>query len=281
MALIQTEVKIPQVERTIPVHLYFPTDLPDSVGNKIKGVITLLHGVSNTGADWMTMTAAPRYAADNGYILIAPDAQNSFYLDGKNESPFFTTLSEYLPQALSHIYKIPTQREMNFVAGNSMGGYGAMVFGLNHPERYAACGGFSGVVDFNLMQDLFYSYPAGQDILRSTLGDEKVLPPQGDITQLVKKNSALPPSQQTQLFTTCGKQDRMLGDIFTQNRNFYALTQSHNLPHTHLEWNGEHEWNFWDRSLAEFIGFIQKSDYGKRKQGDWSTPAESFTGVRV
>ncbi len=53
-------------------------DLPPEVGNQVKGVFTLLHGFSNDGDDWVHFPAAIRYAADNGLVLVIPDAGNSF-----------------------------------------------------------------------------------------------------------------------------------------------------------------------------------------------------------
>ena len=71
MAYIDCKLKSQLLQRTVAVKLYFPTDLPAEVGNTVKGVLTLLHGYTNCGEDWLQMTAAARYAADNGLVLIA------------------------------------------------------------------------------------------------------------------------------------------------------------------------------------------------------------------
>ena len=79
MAYIDCKLKSQLLQRTVAVKLYFPTDLPAEVGNTVKGVLTLLHGYTNCGEDWLQMTSAARYAADNGLVLIIPDCDNSFY----------------------------------------------------------------------------------------------------------------------------------------------------------------------------------------------------------
>ena len=79
MAYIDCKLKSQILGTTVGVKLYFPTDLPADVGYTVKGVLTLLHGYTNSGDDWMQMTAAPRYAADNGLVLVMPDCGNSFY----------------------------------------------------------------------------------------------------------------------------------------------------------------------------------------------------------
>ena len=58
MAFITAEIKLYETAQSLQVQLYFPTDLPESVGNQVKGVITLLHGMGNSPRDWMEMSAA-------------------------------------------------------------------------------------------------------------------------------------------------------------------------------------------------------------------------------
>ena len=45
MAYIDCKLKSQLLQRTVAVKLYFPTDLPAEVGNTVKGVLTLLHGL--------------------------------------------------------------------------------------------------------------------------------------------------------------------------------------------------------------------------------------------
>ena len=53
MAYIDCKLKSQLLQRTVAVKLYFPTDLPAEVGNTVKGVLTLLHGYTNCGEDWL------------------------------------------------------------------------------------------------------------------------------------------------------------------------------------------------------------------------------------
>lgn len=278
MAFITTEIYIPGHNRTIGCELYFPTDLPESVGNKVNGVITLLHGRSNTGADWMRYTAAPRYAADNGYILIAPNADNSFYLDMAYGDDFYTILSELLPAQLHSIFKLPTEREKNFIAGLSMGGYGALRFALAHPDRWAAAASFSGSIAVREMMGSPVA-GAGAELERyaiSLVGIERKIPDEVDLFHLAGEVAALPKEQQPRLFSTCGRQDAEFVGILAQNEAFAQRAESLGLDYTYLQWDGGHDFAFWDRSLAEFIGFIQGSDYAKQKRQDWCGEAASW-----
>lgn len=269
MSFITADIKIPETFDTLTTRLYFPTDLPAEVGNRVKGVITLLHGLGNSSADWMMMSAACRYAADNGYILIAPDAANSFYTNMAFGAPWYTILTELLPAQLQAIFKIPTARDINYIAGLSMGGYGAMRIGLSHPERYEAVASFSGALDIRAMAE-GAKPPLDLPFLKAVLGPELEIPDELDLLKLLEKLAALPAEQRPRLYTTCGLQDTEPPNVRKQTETFRAAAERLKVCCAYREWNGVHEWNFWDRCLAEFIGYIQSSDYGARKRGDWN-----------
>ncbi|MGD9559142.1 MAG: alpha/beta hydrolase [Oscillospiraceae bacterium] len=278
MAFISAEIKIPQAALSVNTQLYFPTDLPEAVGNKVKGVITLLHGMGNSGRDWMRMTAACRYAADNGYILVAPDAGNSFYTNMRHGPPYYTVMTEWLPQQLQAIFHIPTAREINYIAGLSMGGFGAMLLGLSNPQRYAAIGSFSGALSLDVLVRALSGTAEYDAMTEAVIGSSRELPPELDIKRLLKEVAQLPAAQQPRIFCSCGLQDEEPGRVHWQNDAFYQVAKTLPLAdYTYREWDGVHEWNFWDRSLAEFIGFVQNSDYGQRKRGDWKAQQQVST----
>lgn len=272
MAFITVETKVPEVGRSLTTRLYYPTDLPSDVGNEVKGVITLLHGYTGTGQDWMMMTAACRYAADNGYILIAPDADNSFYLDMAVGPPWYTIITQLLPKQLHSIFKIPTEREKNFIAGLSMGGYGALRIGLSNPDKYAAVASFSGALDLNEMAEAGKSIPQIAPLLLPVLGPNFIVPEEADLNLMLKSTAKLPKEKQPRIFATCGLKDHGMAQIYRQNQAFRKTAEALPLDFTYREWEGVHEWNFWDRSLAEFIGFIQGSSYADKKRADWAAP---------
>lgn len=277
MAYITADIKIPEIRRNITTQLYFPTDLPEAVGNKVKGVITLLHGMSNIGDDWMMMTAIPRYAADNGYIIVAPNADNSFYHDMTYGDAFFTGLTEYWPGALRAIFHLPDEREKNFIAGFSMGGYGALRMAMACPERYAACGSFSGSIDVRGMLAMMNQDSSLRQYATSLMGPGLELPGEADLYHLAQSIAALPGAQQPRFFATCGRQDSEFVGIHNQNLAFAKHAKELGLDYTYLLWDGDHEFNVWDRSIAEFIGFIQGSDYPRQIAAGWNAPAQDIT----
>lgn len=270
MAYIQCTLKSQMLASSVDVRLYFPTDLPPDVGNAVNGVVTLLHGYTNCGDDWMEMSAAPRYAADNGLVLIAPSCQNSFYHNMAHGGAWYSFVTEEMPALLGRIFHLPTEREKNWIAGLSMGGYGALYLGLSRPDLYAGCASFSGAVDAAMMLA-----QGDREMLRPVmgpiLGDDLVLPETSDLRVLAARVSRLPADRQPKILLTNGAQDIPDYAIKYQNdamhESFAAMSLAH---YRRMEWDGVHEWNFWDRSLVYALDYFLENGYAARKHADWA-----------
>jgi putative lysine transport system ATP-binding protein len=255
MATIQASIFIPEVSKSVQVQLYFPTDnMAENAG--VKGVITLLHGFSGSGDDWIQLSAAGRYAYNNGYILVCPSCDNSFYNDMLYGPPWYTILTTYLPDHLSRIFKIPAAREINYLAGVSMGGYGTLRTGFLNPGRYAAIGSFSGALDIKRLCRLYADNKDSRRLFTDIFGEDLAIPDDADLLQLTHKAADNPETRQLRIFLTCGKQDNLEHQVYAQNQAFLSAVRGLPLNITYREWDGVHEWDFFDKSFAEFVKFI-------------------------
>ena len=271
MAYITCKLKSETLDTRVDIQVYFPTDLPEQVGNKVNGVLTLLHGYSNAADDWMQMSAATRYAADNGLVLIAPSCQNSFYQDMAYGGAWKTFLTEEMPFSLGKIFKLPTEREKNFIAGLSMGGYGALYLGMSCPDLYAGCASFSGAVDVAMMLDAGECMPEIAESFVPVFGENLALPKSSNLHYLSEKISRLPMQQQPKIIMTNGIEDVEPFQIKAQNDSLHATMESLPLAqYKRMEWHGGHEWSFWDRSLIYAIDYFLENDYAEKKMADWT-----------
>ena len=279
MAYIECKLKSQRLLTTVGVKIYLPCDLPVEVGNKVKGVFTLLHGFTNSGDDWMQMTAAPRYAADNGLALVAPDCGNSFYQDMTYGGAWAGFVTEEMPVLLREMFHLPAERERNFIGGLSMGGYGALYLGLSRPDLYAGCASFSGAVDVAMM--LEHSHiPGVKEVFAPIFGPDLRLPEASEIRQLAAKVAALPADQQPKILLTNGFQDQEPYYIRYQNDAVDECMRALPLAHyRRLQWDGVHEWDFWDRSLVYAIDDFVNPGYAAKKLNDWAAPVTETGGA--
>ena len=105
----------------------------------------LLHGLSGNAEEWIRFTKLEYYAKKFGYIIVMPEVGRSFYtnIDGINYAKY---IAEELPNYLSQWFKIPTQKECTYIAGESMGGYGALKIGFSYPKQYQSIAALSPVI---------------------------------------------------------------------------------------------------------------------------------------
>lgn len=270
MAFISCKLTSAAMATKVDVQLYFPCDLPaETNSNEIKGVLTLLHGYTNTGDDWIQFSSCTRYAADNGLVLIIPSVGNSFYSDMVYGSAAYTFITQEMPYQLSQIFKIPSQRDKNFIAGLSMGGYGALKIGLSQPTKFAGCASFSGAVDVASMLAQ-KDAPGVKEVFTPIFGETLELPDSSNLFKLATQVATLPKPQQPLIMCTCGKQDYEPYMIRPQNEIFATHANSLNLKFKYLEWDGNHEWYFWDKSLVLAIDYFFNNGYAAKKIAEWT-----------
>lgn len=111
-----------------------------------RQTLYLLHGYGDSYTSWIRKTNLERYAAHHNLAVIMPDAQKSAYTDMTHGGKFFTYIADELPGKMRAFLPLSERREDTFIAGFSMGGYGAFKIGLARPMQYAAIGCISAGV---------------------------------------------------------------------------------------------------------------------------------------
>ena len=115
-------------------------------GEAPKGILYLLHGGGGNGLDWIRNTAIERYAQPYELAVIMPEVDGScFYADMKHGYPYFQYLTREVPAAMEGMLPLLRGVEKRYVAGLSMGGYGAFKWAFNEPEYFMAAANLSGV----------------------------------------------------------------------------------------------------------------------------------------
>ena len=215
-------------------------------------VLYLLHGISDDESTWMRRTSIERYAAAAGLAVVMPGCGRSFYADLLHGPKYWTYLSEELPRVMHSFFRFSTRREDTFVAGLSMGGYGAMKLALRHPERFAAAASFSGALDPLHLKALWKPHYDAE--FADIFGDEaRFLGSDNDLFALAERRAdektALP-----RLFLTCGTEDALLSDT----RRFRDHLARLGIEYAYDDCPGVHEWGLWDRKVSEAIEWFGK-----------------------
>ncbi|HKH32693.1 MAG TPA: alpha/beta hydrolase family protein [Beijerinckiaceae bacterium] len=138
--------------RDIPYSLYRPAEAP-APGERWP-VLYLLHGLGDDERVWATLGRAAEtldglLAARKlkPILVVMPMAQDSWYVDNPDPGSrglFAQALTRDLVDHIDRVYPTAACRAGRALGGLSMGGYGALLYAMDNPRRYAAAFSFSG-----------------------------------------------------------------------------------------------------------------------------------------
>ncbi|PFG19415.1 alpha/beta hydrolase [Serinibacter salmoneus] len=210
-------------------------------------VLYLLHGLSDDDTIWGRRTSIERYAAEEGLAVVMPRVERSFYHDMAHGERYWTYLSEELPALMHQFFRLSARREDTFVAGLSMGGYGAFRWALRKPEAFAAAASLSGALD---VADPVMR--AGRPELYATVwGEHEVAGSEADLLTLLRQAD---PAALPALFLACGDDD----DLRPSNERFLALAAERGIALTTHLGPGQHVWEYWDQRIQDVLVWLRQ-----------------------
>lgn len=210
----------------------------------------LLHGLSDDHTIWTRRTSIERYVAPLGLAVVMPAAGRSFYADMACGPRYWTFISEELPRLARQFFPLSDRREDNFVAGLSMGGYGAFKLALRKPEMFAAAASLSGVLDMDARLA-----EADGDWRRELCNvfDPAAFAGSGDDVMHLAEELAKSNRPRPALYACCGTKDYLLGG----NRRFRDLARRVGLDLLYEEDEGHaHEWGYWDMTIQRVLQWL-------------------------
>ncbi|MET8153803.1 alpha/beta hydrolase family protein [Actinoplanes sp. NPDC049668] len=210
-------------------------------------VLYLLHGLTDDDTAWTRYTSIERYAAERGLAVVMPQVHRSFYADEVYGARFWTFLSEELPAVVSSFFRVSTRREDTFVAGLSMGGYGAFKWALRDPGRFAAAASLSGALDLAYVSQ-WDKRPHITALVARVFAGRPVAGTDDDLLHLLATNQGDLP----RLLLRCGDGDHLVA----QNERFVAACHEHGVAIDAAFGPGEHVWSYWDAQIRTVLDWL-------------------------
>jgi len=247
MALLETRFDSHILDLSTGMNVILP-EHPDA-WNEPPAVLYLLHGLSDDHTIWSRRTSIERYVADYPLVVVMPNVHKSFYCDMAHGSNYWKFAAEELPMLIKKWFNVSTDWKKTFVAGLSMGGYGAMKLALGLPNQYAAAASLSGALDIAAhIEDEFdesrtRTFDAIFDSLATIPGSENDLIAQLDKIEQIPK---------TQFHLSCGTED----DLYPDSVSFRNKALAAGLDLTYEEFEGDHDWAFWDRQIQRVLEWL-------------------------
>lgn len=228
-------------------------------------VLYLLHGYNGDETQWARWSALELYCKALPLAVVMPRGNHHSYIDDPNGYPYFTFLTEELPAKVKHFFPVSQKREDTFIAGLSMGGFGAVHAAFAKPEMYGYAASLSGALDPALAYDEFVAYGDDPDYIDGY--DLRYFRPYGDLSKLrgssydlvgqieVLKKSGKPLPK---LYVSCGTEDTIIKENETFTKEVERVG-GYNL--TYETWPGTHSWDFWDESIKHILKWLDLERY--------------------
>ena len=232
------------VDATLPYNVILPADYDTSKTTRYP-VLYLLHGLTGHYNDWVQRSNVADYAADYRMIVVTPEGNDSWYIE-KYESYI---LNELIPDVQQR-YRTIEARYGRSIAGLSMGGYGAIKFGLKSPSTFVFAGSMSGAFGVTKFTEKEIPELWKESLkLFGPVGSETRLA--NDVFEILGKLTPARIHSLPYFYFDCGTEDLPL--IFPYNRELAGLMFEKKIPHEFRQMPGDHSWGYWDRQVREIL----------------------------
>jgi S-formylglutathione hydrolase FrmB len=243
MALLRCDFFSPTLELQTSMTVLLPQPAGDP-----PPVLYLLHGLTDDHSAWTRYSSIERYAEAKGVAVVMPQVHRSFYANETYGMRFWDFLSVELPEMVGQLFRVSARREDTYVAGLSMGGYGAMKWALRDPDRFAAAATLSGALDLAYLQE-FDLRPHIREVVGRVFAGRTVAGSDEDLLHLL---GAADPARLPRLMLRCGTEDHLV----EQNERFVAVAERAGLDLDAGFGPGAHDWAYWDAQIQVVLDWM-------------------------
>lgn len=244
MSVIQMRFFSETLNMFVPAAVILPLsrDVKTEVHN--LPVLTLLHGMGDGHSAWLRKTGVERYALEHGIAVVMPDGELSCYENMVHGHRYRDYITLELPKLMQETFPFSMDREKNFIAGCSMGGFGALKLGLAHPEIWSAIGCFSGA-------HFEYRNPSArhQAMLARVYGDRL---DEFDAQIAADAQAANTGKLPVCIRHSCGDTDALKTNAL-KSRAFFESLPVGAIDYHFEMLPGSHDWTLWDECARRFM----------------------------
>lgn len=269
MAVLQMDFVSQCLMRTVTVKVIIPLDKIAKMNGEKAYVpekfktLYLLPGMLGNHTDWIDGTRIQRWAQEKNLAVVMPAGENRFYVDNPREGAYFGEfIGKELVEFTRKMFPLSDRREDTFIAGLSMGGYGAIRNGLKYHDTFSHIAGLSSGI---MMDDILNSDNDSpmpfmrRSYYESVFGDLDKLPGsdmdcEALILDLKKKEAQIP-----RMYLCCGTEDFLV----EKNRAYRDFLRNQGVDLVYEEGPGTHSWDFWDTYIQRVLEWLPLDETSK------------------
>lgn len=237
----------------------------DKDNNAPIPTLYLLHGTSDDQTIWHRRTSIERYVSDKRLAVVMMTTHLGAYTNQKYGFRYFDYVAKEVPEICARYFNLSRKREEKFIAGLSMGGYGALKIGLSLPEEFSVVGGLSAGVDrlghlpeamrtmksieeFRAMKEKIdpRAYANWMNFFLNFGSPAEFAKDEENNLFLVAEKAKASGKTLPKLIIRCGTEDTL---AFEANRRFKKHLDKLGIESDYAEFPGIHSWEFWDTHI--------------------------------
>ena len=241
--------------REIPYRIILPASYSNFPTRRFP-VVYLLHGLTGHFDNWTDRTNVEDLADSRAFIIVTPEGENGWYTDSasKPTDKYESYIVKELIPEIDKKFRTIADREDRAVAGLSMGGYGAIKFGLKYPELFSLVGSFSGALGAASITEKEIPGAIGRSIVAIFGQAGSETRKSNDLFAMVRTAKAERIKSLPFIYLDCGTEDF----LFQNNRDFVSLLLEKDVSHEFRQLPGGHNWKYWDAQVEEFLELAGK-----------------------
>lgn len=239
-------IKSNALKQRADITVYTPSGLEESA----TPLVILLHGVYGSHWAWTMKGNAhitTQSLIETGQIkpMILAMPSDGLYADGSayvrhQTGDYERWIVEDLIEVMKEQYPQITDESPIFIAGLSMGGFGALRLGAKYPKVFKAFSGLSSITHFNQIGEFVANF---EQLKHDALEQDSVL------EWILKNKDIIPPFR-----FDCGTDDILI----EHNRELHYELKNHGISHIYEEFSDGHSWEYWTEHLRETLLFFNK-----------------------
>jgi enterochelin esterase-like enzyme len=240
-------IKSPALKRRGDICVYRPEA---SKGKKAVKMVVLLHGVYGSHWVWSmkgsvheTLERLIHQGKVEPMILVMPSdglyADGSAYVEHQDADYEKWIVEDVITACKENIEEVSEQSEM-YIAGLSMGGYGALRLGAKYPSIFKGFSGHSSITDFFQMGEFVEDFSVLKENARV----------QESVLEVILTNQDLG----LNFRFDCGKNDLLI----EHNRRLHEELKKFGIEHVYEEFSGGHEWPYWRKHIVSSLLYFDQ-----------------------
>ena len=233
----------------------------------------LLHGTSDDQTIWHRRTSIERYVSDKRLAVVMMTTHLGAYTNQKYGFRYFDYVAKEVPEICARYFNLSRKREEKFIAGLSMGGYGALKIGLALPDEFSVVGGLSAGVDrlghlpealrtmksieeFRAMKDELdpRAYANWMNFFLNFGSPAEFAESKENNLFLLAEEAKASGKTLPKLIIRCGTEDKL---AIEPNRRFKKHLDTLGIENDYAEFPGIHSWEFWDTHIQYVLSQIE------------------------